>query len=740
MAKYSYVRQDDQSDCGVAALATIAQHYGKSLSVQKLRQSAGTDRMGTNLVGLLRAAEDIGFIARGVKGPYEGLTEITLPAIAHTVNEHGEGHFVVLHQISSKGVVVADPAKGILKLSQQDFSARWTGYLLLVEPDASKAGNGDTVPSPRRRLQALLWMFKAVLAEAFLCALLMTLLGLSTSYFVQILVDSVLVQGEKRLLNALGIGMLLVLIFRSLFSILRQYLLAFVSRRIDLGLIAGYARHLFRLPTSFFEMRQVGEIISRVHDATKIREAISGTALTIVVDAVMVLISVIVLWFYDWPLAAVATAFVPLLFISVLLHLPTAKRLSRQAMEEQGAFSANLVEGITGVDTIKSFSLERERSQICELKLVKVIQSVFSLQMLGISMSTIGIVVNSAAGLAILWYGGHRVIAGELTVGQLLFFYTLLGYMLGPLERLASANLGIQDALVAMDRLYQIMDLETEGDQHANLSELHTIQDGIELRDVEFQYGCRDTVLKGINMRIPAGSRVAIVGQSGCGKSTLLKLLTRKYDPTQGKLIIDGVDLRDYQLDSIRQKIGVVEQEPFVFSGSLYDNVAMGNPNAGLSDVARAIAAADLERFVSELPQRYETLLGERGANLSGGQKQRLAIARALVRQPEVLVFDEATSHLDTATERAIQRGLEREFVGKTVIMVAHRLSTIRDADIICVMDQGRIVQQGTHDELVAQAGLYAELWAAQLGSPKIGPVLSEIGLPAASSAELVLS
>ncbi len=717
MAKLRYVRQDDQSDCGVAALATVAQHYGLTVPVQRLREAAGTDRVGTNLMGLIRAAERIGFVAHGVKGPYDGLTEITLPAIAHITNERGEGHFVVIHQVTARGVVLADPAKGIVRLDQQAFCSCWTGYLLLLEPDISRTCELEPAAAPRRRMLKLLWAFRGILLEAFLCALLMTLLGLSTSYFVQMLVDSVLVQGETRLLNALGCGMLLVLLFRAIFSILRQYMLAFVSRRIDLSLVAGYGRHLFQLPVSFFEMRQVGEIISRLQDATKIREAISGTALTVVVDAVMVVISVVVLWFYDFPLAAVATAFVPVLFISVLLHLPRAKRLSRKAMEEQAQFSAHMVEGISGVDTIKSYSMERQRTHQSEDRLVKVIQSVFSLQMLSISLTTVGLIVNSAAGLAILWYGSHRVIAGELTPGQLLFFYTMLGYMLGPLERLASANLSLQDAIIAMDRLYQVMDLETEQDQRDDLVQLSALEHSIELDDVHFQYGCREEVIKGISLRIDRGSKVAIVGQSGCGKSTLLKLLTRKYNPTQGKLLIDGIDLRDYQLDSLRNRIAVVEQEPFVFSGSVRENVAMGNTRADASQIARAIAAAGLDRFVADLPQRYETLIGERGANLSGGQKQRLAIARALVRHPDVLIFDEATSHLDTATERAIQQNLRSEFDGKTVIMVAHRLSTIRDADQIIVMDAGRIIQQGKHDELICETGLYRDLWLAQTGA-----------------------
>ncbi len=685
------------------------------IGLQQMRELAGTDRVGTNLLGLLQAAEKLGFSAKGVKGPYEALPQIPLPAIAHVRTDEGLGHFVVLYRVKKNSVVVADPARGILKLSRDEFSKRWTGFLLLVVPEQKAPSVVGAAPvGPWRRFLGLLGAHKSVLVEAFFCALLMTVLGVSTSYFIQHLVDSVLVRHEARLLNALGIGMLAVLVFRALFGVLRQYLLAHVGRKVDLALIASYTRHILRLPLRFFEMRRAGEILSRVHDASKVREAVSGTTTTTVVDGVLVILLLVVLWLYDLPLALVATAFVPLLVASVVVHHPAAKRRSREAMENAAQLSAHLVEDVSAVETVKAFGAERPRAEEGESRLVGFVRAMFSLEKLGISMNAVGMFVTACAGIVILWYGGHRVMAGALTIGQLLFFYSLLGYMLEPLQRLASVNLRLQDALVAVDRLYQIMDLETEPFADVNKVKFGGVRDAVELRDVSFKYGCRANVLEKVNLRIPAGKTVAVVGESGSGKSTLLKLLVGFYGPTEGRIVIDGVDLRDFELGSLRGGIGVVAQDPFIFNGTLRENIALGRPEATLEEVMGAARAAGLDEFINRLPERYETVIGERGTNLSGGQRQRLAIARALLRQPEILIFDEATSHLDTATERAIQENLRTALAGKTVVLVAHRLSTIKEADLIYVLHQGQVVEQGTHGQLMAQRGWYATLWQAQ--------------------------
>ncbi len=709
------VRQVDTSDCGAASLATIAKHYGISFGLQALRELAGTDRIGTNLQGLVHAAEHIGLTATAVKGPFEALAGVPLPAVAHIVNEEGLGHFVVLHQLQKNTVVIADPAQGIVRLTSDEFCKCWTGYLLIVSPNETRqlTKKHDTAPSPASRFIGLLSTNKGILIEAFGCAVLMTLLGISTSYFVQHLVDSVLVRGESRLLNALGIAMATIVVFRTLFGVLRQYLLTHIGRKIDLALIAGYSSHLLRLPIKFFEMRQVGEILSRVNDAAKVREAIGGATLTAMVDGVLVLFTVSVLWIYDAPLALVATLFAPLLLAVVVVHHPATRRRSRQAMEEAAKLSSHLVEDVSGVETIKAYGAERERQGLGEQRLVSMVQSIFGLQKLRVSMSALGGLVTGMAGIVILWYGGHRVISGAMTIGELMFFYTLLGYMLEPLERLASINLQIQDALIAVDRLFQVLDLETECNDHRRAS-LDSVRHGIELKQVGFKYGCRDKVLDALDIRIPAGATVAIVGESGCGKSTLLKLLTRFYDPSEGQVLIDGVDYRDLDIASLRSRIGFVSQDPFIFSGTLRDNIALGSDNKSLNEIVAVAKGAGLDEFISSLPERYDTIIGERGANLSGGQRQRLAIARALLRQPDILLFDEATSHLDTTTERAIQENLKGFFSDRTVIMVAHRLSTVRDADMIYVMHAGQVVEQGDHRSLMATGGRYAQLWRSQ--------------------------
>jgi ATP-binding cassette subfamily B protein len=721
--RYTAVRQNDTTDCGAAALATVALHHRRAVSLEQMRSLTGTDKIGTNLLALLRAAERLGFAARALKASFAVLHRVPLPAIIHLQQREG-GHFVVLHRVRKNSVLIADPAHGLVKHKRSEFERLWTGHVLVVvpEPRAVAAAGVGEAPRPWRRFLGLLGDQRSVVLEAVFCALLMTLLGVTTSYFVEHLVDSVLVRQQTRLLNALGIGMAVVVLFRTLFGMLRHYLLAHIARKVDLGLIAAYARHLLALPLRFFETRRVGDILNRVSDTVKVREAISGTTTTVVVDGLVVLLLLGVLWLQDWPLAASATMFVPLLFLGVATHHPAARRRARESMEGAAQLSAHLIEDVSGVRTIKAFGAERYRAEQGEARLVQFVQANFSLQKLGLRMNGLGTLATSLAAVVLLWFGGHRVMDGALTIGQLLFCYTLLVYLLEPLDRLAQVNLKIQDALVAVDRLFQILDLEPEQVPGESKAAFTGLENAIELRGVSFQYGLRNKILDNVTLKIQAGQTVAIVGESGSGKSTLLNLLLGFYQPTAGRLLFDGVDAGDIDLATLRDRIGLVAQDPYVFDGTIRTNIALGWPDAPVEEVMAAARTAGLDEFIAGLPERYGTRIGERGVNLSGGQRQRLAIARAVLRRPEILVFDEATSHLDTATERAIQQSLRSQLAGKTVVLVAHRLNTIRHADVIYVLHRGRVVEQGTHQELLNLRGHYAALHHGQLGDEQEKP------------------
>ena len=705
--RYACVKQNDQSDCGPACLATVALHYHCPIRLEQMRNLAGTDRVGTNLLGMIRAAERLGFQAKAVKGSFDVLPQAPLPAIAHVRNREGLLHFVVLHRVRANSVVVADPARGVETLSADEFKQMWTGYLVLLAPDRTGLRRVGREPmSPWRRLLGLLGGHLGLLAEAVFCAILMTVLGLSTSYFVQHLVDSVLVRGEARLLNALGFGMVLVVVFRTLFGMVRQILLNHIARKIDLGLISGYMRHVLALPMSFFDTRRVGEVLSRVQDATKVREAVSGTATTAAVDGVLVVLMVTVLWMQDTQLALVATAFVPVLLAGIMLHHPAANRRSRTAMENAAILSSHLIEDVSAVETIKTFGIERVRGDECEDKLVSTVLAQFGLQKLGLSMSSLSVGLTGLAGIVILWFGGHRVIDGALTIGQLMFFYTLLGYLLEPLASWRRSTSRCRTRSSPWTGCIRCSTWNWSNRRTTRRSRSAGSRRRSNCGTWTSSTAAGRRCWRARTCPSRPGRTVAVVGESGSGKSTLLKLLMGFYTPTGGR----GAGGRRGPA-GLRPGLVAEPDRPGVPGRVRLQRHTAGEHRPGPArrrdrgEVAAAAKAAGLEEFIASLPDRYETVVGERGANLSGGQRQRLAIARALLRQPDILIFDEATSHLDTATERAIQENLRTALAGKTVMLVAHRLSTIRSADLIYVLHQGRVAEHGTHRQLLARNG-----------------------------------
>ncbi|HYE06943.1 MAG TPA: peptidase domain-containing ABC transporter [Planctomycetota bacterium] len=713
MSRYACIRQHDQFDCGAAALATVAKQHGLTLGIGRIRELVGTDRAGTNLLGLLKGAEKIGFSASGAKGDWDGLNQVPLPAICHIVNAQGLGHFVVVHKLTKDKAVIADPGEGLVEQAKDAFIKTWTGYALLLTPQALRPQT--PAGSKAAFLRELLSPHRGILLGALACAVVLTALGLSTSFFIQHLVDSILVHDQRRALNFALAGMALVLVFKAAFEFIRSWFLVDAARKVDLTLISCYLRHVIRQPLRFFETRRVGEILSRVNDAMKIRQLISSTALTTIVDAVTVLVATIVMLATDWPLALACLAFTPAVVGLVLvLRKPLAKR-QRELMASSAELEGQFVEDVGGVESIKAYGGERARLGRIDGRLVRIARTLQSTSVLGFSLQAATALIVGAGTLTVLGVGSHRVLDGHLTIGTLMFFYSLTAYLYGPVERLAGISVSIQDAAIALDRVWEVLSLELEDTGSASEKpKPAAVRSEIRFEGVRFAYGYRQPVLDGIDLVIPAGKTVALVGESGCGKSTLCKLIAKYHPVSEGRILVDGTDLRDIAFEPWRRKIGYVAQDAHIFNGTIAENIALGKPRASMARIARAAKAAGLDEFIDGLPERYQTVIGERGANLSGGQRQRLSIARAILINPKIFIFDEATSHLDTRTERAIQRSLKTALRGRTAILIAHRLSTIRQADLICVLGHGKVLEQGSHDELMRLGGAYRALWNAQ--------------------------
>jgi ATP-binding cassette subfamily B protein len=669
--RYPIVHQHDATDCGPAALAMVAAHYGRRVSIAKLRELAGTDRQGTNLAGLATAAELVGFQARAVRATREALEQISLPAIAHW-REDNRNHFVVIYKVSPKQLIIGDPAQGLRKLAPEDFHKNWTGVLVLLAP-AARVRDVIKSKSSFSRLCSLVLPHRRLFLDALIAAVLMTFLGLTSSLFIQTLVDFVFILGRKPALNWLGLGMLLVSLARVCFLGLRSYLLTHLSQRIDAETVLGYHRHLLGLPLTFFNSRRTGEILSRLNDAVKIRVAVSATTLSVIVDTLLVVTTGVIMAWLNWDLALRSLQLVPLLAGVVWLLNAPMKRHQRIAMEKGAEVEAQLVETIGAIQTIKAFRAEPGIQLRTEARFAEMLEAAFQSQLLAVHSTTLSSLMVGLSTLGLLWFGGHQVLAGTLTVGQLMAFHTMLGTILGPIERLANANQSIQDAIIAADRLGEVFELFPESERQRNNALDRPIAGSIEFQDVTFRYGARAPIIQNLNLQIEAGECVGIIGESGSGKTTLVSLLARFFEPASGRVLIDGVDVRDYTFECLRREIAFVPQEIVLLNGSIADNIRFGRPDAAAAGIRGAAKAARVDEFVDRLPLGYETVVGERGLSLSGGERQRVAIARAILMNPSILVLDEPTSHLDSQSELAVQSLIDQRRGIRTTVVISHR-------------------------------------------------------------------
>jgi possible peptide-transporting ATPase len=714
MKSSTLIKQHDMRDCGAACLASVAGHYGLQLPIAKIRQLCHTDKRGTNALGLIQGLEQMGFNAKGVKASLENLPQAPLPAIAHTIFKEQFQHYVVIYKIHKGKISVMNPAYGKIETyTTEEFVKIWTGVLILLEPNEYFEQRNEKT-SLYQRFYQLIQPHRSILLQALVGAIFYTLLGLSTSIYIQKITDYVLVDGNRRLLNLLSVIMIVLLLFQIFLGVMKSVLTLQTGQKIDKYLILGYYKHLLKLPQRFFDTMRVGEIISRVNDAVKIRTFINDVSIQIVVNVFIVLFSFALMFTYYWKLALIVALVIPFYLGIYIITNWLNKKVERRMMEESAELESHLVESLNAVKTIKQFGAEIYANNKTDIHFSTLLKTIYKSVLNSLFSGNASEFVSRIFTIVLLWVGAGYVIDREITPGELLSFYALIGYFTSPVSQLIGMNKSIQNALIASDRLFEIMDLEQE--EVTNKIELTAEQIGnINFENVTFSYGSRREVFKDFSCVIQKGKTTAIVGESGSGKTTLATLIQNLYPVNSGKITIGDYEVQYLSHYSLRTLIGVVPQQIDLFSGNVIENIAFGEDFPDMQRVIDLTKQLGIISFIEQLPNGFQTHLGENGSQLSGGQRQRIAIARALYKNPEILILDEATSSLDTDSEQVIQAALnELKRTGKTLIVIAHRLSTIAHSDTILVLKNGQLIEQGTHQELLARETTYKAMWEKQ--------------------------
>ncbi|MEH6305330.1 peptidase domain-containing ABC transporter [Olivibacter sp. CPCC 100613] len=709
------VKQRDITDCGAACIASVAAHYKLAVSVANVRQMAGTDKKGTTVLGILEAAQSLGFEAKGVRGPFESLFKIPKPAIAHIVVEGVLQHYVVIYKVTKHWIEIMDPLDGQLhKKSHEAFKKIWTGALVLLIPSESFE-KGRKTTSASSRFWDLIKPQTGTLIQILVGAIVYTILGLSTAIFVQKIVDFVLVDRNTNLLNLMSTMMLVVLGFQLFIGATKTVFTLKMGQIIDAQLILGYYKHLLTLPQKFFDTMRVGEVISRINDAVKIRVFLNEVSINFLVNIFIVTFSFLMMFTYYWKLGLLMLTVIPLYLAVYFISNKLNKKAQRTLMEDSAELESQLVESLNAVRTIKQFGAENYANEKTETRFVKLLKTGYRSNLNGVFSNTSSELISRLITIVLLWIGATYVLSNQITPGELLSFYALIGYFTGPVTSLITMNKTVQDAMIATDRLFEILDLEREKDN----SDLELTQENIgdiQIKDVSFRYGTRDNVFDELTLTIPKAKFTAIVGESGSGKSTLISILQNLYPVQNGTITIGKYDLKHIKNTSLRQTISVVPQHIDLFSGNVVSNIALGDYTPDMQRIIDITTQLGIIDFIESLPQGFYTSIGENGLSLSGGQRQRIAIARALYRNPAILILDEATSSLDSASEKFVLNTIEHlKKENKTIIVIAHRLSTLYSADKIIVLDKGKVIEQGTHQELLLSTdSLYSHLWKMQ--------------------------
>ena len=713
--RFQLIEQAEEMDCGAACLAMICKHYDIQISRGKLRELANVTTEGATLESLARVGESLGFTTQGVQCTYNVLLGFDLPFIAHWQGYH----YIIVYGVSKNHVWIADPAVGFRKLTVAEFEKGWSGNCLVFKPGANLV-QIEASRSPWIRFAGFLKPFKGILTHLFIATLVIEILGLGPPLIIQNILDGVIVHQNFSLLNLLIIGLILTQVFTQVTSLLRTFLTTYLIRNMDFAMMTHFFKHTLSLPISFFNNRKTGDIMARFQENETIRDFLTETTISTILNVLMVFLYLTVMFIYNVKMTLLLLAFiVPIMLLTVLVT-PRIKDFARQSFEAGADAESSLIETIGAAETVKGMGIERAMRLKWEKKYARSLDIQFRSDRFNSIIGMISQLLNVAASAAILWVGATLVLNQQLSIGQLMAFNMLMGSVMSPLLGLISLWDEIHEAGVSMERLGDVLDIapEQKPEDTASRIALPDFQGAIRLDNVYFRYAeNKETpyVLENVSCTINPGELIAIVGQSGSGKTTLAKLLVGFYSPSEGNIYVDGYDINQVDKEYFRKNIGYVMQSNLLFSGTLSENIAIGDENPEQRRIMEAAKMADAHGFISNLPLGYEQVVGERGTGLSGGQIQRICIARSLYHNPRLLIFDEATSALDTQSESNILDNMKDILHGRTAVVIAHRLSTIMKADKIIVLYKGGIVEEGRHDELLANKGMYYQLIQKQI-------------------------
>lgn len=710
---YTYIKQHDAADCGAACMAMICSYYKKDMSLTRLRDMMGTDNCGTNLSGMQHCAKNLGFESLAVRVDKEGFFEkYPLPAVANVITQKGFSHFVVIFKITHQHVLIGDPAKRILSVTIEEFFQKFTGILMLIEPGEDFVEEKGA----KKNIFAygLEWIkpHRKLFAAGVVMMVLAVILQLSGSTFYYVIYDKILGTGNVNTLSFFLAVFFIMLLAQSGVGFLQKLLTSKLSKNIDIPMMASYIEHIYHLPVSFFASRRIGDMVNRVSDAFAVKELYTRMIPACMVNVGMMLLSGMVMAVTNKEMFLVCVL-VSLLGVSCGFIIQKKLGVWKEKQVQQSTeVSSQMVEGIFAMETLKANAGERVQIQSIKTEYGKLIELEYKMAKMCGLQESLQELIAGMGNLLFLYCGMVQVMAQELSLGGFLAFMTLYGFFREPLNQMVQMQFAFKESDISMKRVAEVLEYPTE--EKGELQDISKIQGTVEFRHVTFQYGFEKPVLQDISFTIPKGKKVALVGGSGSGKSTIAKLLLRYYDASSGGILIEDKDVKQYKHSSVRKAIAYVPQTMQLFSKSIYENIRISRPEATKEEIEEAAKSAGAHEFISRLPKQYDTCLEEGGNGLSVGERQRIVLARAFLKKSDFWILDESTSNLDYRTEQEVFSRIYKEYPNTSMLIIAHRLSTIKECDEILVLEQGKIVERGSHEELLKRQGYYYNLWKMQ--------------------------